>query len=120
MKKYKWPVTLFIVGLFITVFSMLSIGNFDGIFSSILKLFSIPLTAHLAWMQLGINLGMFVIHMSLLSSLVISLKSVINSPSRLDKWVFGFSLLLVSTLLLLWIIDGSYPVPYNTWGLLAN
>lgn len=103
-----------------TIFGMVSIGNFNGIFSKILVFFSVPITAHLAWVQLSINLGIFIIHASFLTALILSFKSLKNSPIRIDKAVFGISLVFVLGILLLWFINGSYPVLYNTWELITH
>lgn len=119
MNKYKLPLVLFLVGIGVIIFGMVSIGSFDGVFSKILMAFSVPITAHLAWMQLSINLGMLIVHASFIASLILSFKSLKNSPRGIDKAVFGISLVFVTGILLLWFIDGSYPVLYNTWELLS-
>jgi len=120
MKKYNLPFILFSVGIMVTIFGMVSVGSFNGIFSKILTFFSVPTTAHLAWMQISINLGMFIVHASFLTALILSFKSLKNAPTGIDKAVFGISLVFVTGILLLWFVDGSYPVLYNTWELLSH
>lgn len=103
-----------------TISGLASIDTFNGVFSKILTFFSVPTTAHLAWMQLSVNFGIFIIHASYLLAFILSFKSLKNSPREVDKMVFGISLVLVSIVLLAWFIDGSYPVLYNTWELIKH
>jgi len=120
MNKYNLSFGLFLVGIIVTTFGTVSIGSFNGIFSKILTFFSVPVTAHLAWMQLSINLGMFIIHVSFLVALIVSFKSLKNFPRGIDKVLFGISLFFVTGILLLWFVDGSYPLFFNTWELITH
>ncbi len=110
---------MFSAGVCIVIFPMFSIGSGDGIFSRILSLVSVPPTSELAVMQLCINVGILFVHFSFFLSLGISVKSILNAPERIDKWVCVFSLLATVLILLLWFVDGSYPVLYNTLELLG-
>ena len=120
MKKYNLSLVLFLVGIIVTIFGMVSLVRFNGVFSEMLTFFSVPITAHMAWMALSVNLGMFIIHASFLTALILSFKSLKNSPSGVDKTVFCISLVLVTGILFLWFIDGSYPVLFNTWELITH
>ncbi len=120
MKKYKLPLFLFIHGAALFVLSMISMSSLDGLFTKILDLFSVPPRAHLAWMMLGANLGVFSMHLSFCVALGMSMQKIFKGPTRFDRWVFGVSLFLVASVLLLWVVDWSYPVPYDTWALLTH
>lgn len=118
MKKYNLSFFLFLLGIIITIFGMVSVGNVNGLFSKILNFFpSVPIVSHLAYVMLFIDLGMYIIHASFLVALILSFRSLRNSPSAIDKSVFGISLVLVMGVLLLWFIDGSYPVLFKAWKL---
>jgi uncharacterized membrane protein len=120
MRKYNFPFVLFIFGLIVTIFGMMSLDNFNGIFEKILTFFFVPGHTHSAWILLFINLGMYIIHAGFLIALIISFKSLKNSPVGIDKTVFRISLVFITGVLLLWFFNGSYPVFYNTWALINN